>query len=66
MSLIISNKASAKQLEMLEQMGYYGKQNLTVEQAAQLIKEYWEEERLERKRQEEALREEYGDLLDIY
>lgn len=66
MSLIVSNRASAKQLEMLEQMEYRGTTNLTVEQAAKLINEYWEEQRLQRKREEAALRDYYGDGIDIY
>lgn len=42
MSLIVSNRATDKQIEMLKKLEYHGDLNLSVEEAAELIDEYIE------------------------
>ena len=46
MSLILSNRATKKQRELLHKLEYYGSYDLTVTQAARLIDELFEEKRL--------------------
>lgn len=46
MSLKISNKATPKQIQALKDLDYVGKWDLTVDEAAQLLTELWEERRI--------------------
>jgi hypothetical protein len=48
MGLIISNRATAKQIEMLRKLEYLGTWTLTIEEAATLIDELLEEQRMHR------------------
>lgn len=57
MSLIVNNRATAQQMSLLDELGYLGKMNLSVEEASKLIKELYEEERLEKKRLAEEFEE---------
>lgn len=47
MSLIVSNRATEKQIAMLKKLEYYGNFNLSIEEAAQLIDELFEQQRLD-------------------
>lgn len=47
MSLIVSDRATDKQIAMLKKLEYYGDLNLSVDQAAELIDEYFEQQRLD-------------------
>ncbi len=46
MSLILSNKATDKQIAALKKLDYFGTFDLTVEQAAQLLDELFEQKRI--------------------
>jgi hypothetical protein len=48
MGLIISNRATAKQIDMLRKLEYLGTWTLTIEEAATLIDELLEEQRMHR------------------
>jgi hypothetical protein len=66
MSLIISNKATAKQIAMLNKLEYYGSLDLTVEQAAKLIDELFEQQRMDRVANHEYLLDMEGNSINIY
>ena len=55
MSLIISNKVTDKQRAILKECEYYGTFNLTIEEAAKIIDELFEEQRLQRQHSEDDL-----------
>lgn len=55
MSLIISNRATQKQLEALKKLGYTGTTNLSISEAADLIDQLIEEQQFYR----DELTEEY-------
>lgn len=46
MSLKINNRATPKQIAVLKSMDYYGRWDLSVDEAAKLITELFEERRL--------------------
>lgn len=46
MSLKINNRATAKQIAMLKELDYYGKWDLSVDEAADLLTELFEQRRL--------------------
>lgn len=46
MSLIVSNRATEKQIAELKRLGYIGPLKLSIEAAAKLLDELFEEERL--------------------
>jgi hypothetical protein len=48
MSLIVSNRATDKQIETLRKLEYYGSFDLTMAQAADLIDELFEQQRMDR------------------
>lgn len=47
MSLIVSDRATPKQIELLKSLEYYGDLNLSMTEAAELIDEYIEQKRLD-------------------
>lgn len=47
MSLKINNRATPKQIAVLKSMDYYGRWDLSVDEAAKLITELFEERRLQ-------------------
>ncbi len=63
MSLIVSNRATEKQIAMLKKLEYYGDFNLSVDEAAELIDEYFEQQRLD---QQEHVYDLEGHEIDIY
>lgn len=65
MSLVVSNRATDKQLEALKGMGYLGTLDLTVTEAAKLLDELFEEVKYGRERERWGIEFE-GQILDIY
>lgn len=59
MSLIIGNRATKKQIELLKKLEYYGSLNLSVEEAAKIIDELFEEQRLDQKYENEGTYADY-------
>lgn len=45
MSLIVSNRVTEKQIAMLKKLEYYGDLNLSVDEAAQLIDELFQQQK---------------------
>jgi hypothetical protein len=63
MSLIVNDRATDKQIAMLKKLEYYGDLNLSMTAAAQLIDEYFEEQRLA---QQEHVYDLEGHQIDTY
>lgn len=53
MSLKINNRATPKQIEILKQLDYCGKWDISTDEAAEIISELWEERRLEVKNEQD-------------
>lgn len=60
MSLRITNKATAKQIQVLKEMDYVGKWDLTIDEATEIIGELFEERREALKNEDYDKEEQWG------
>lgn len=64
MSLKISNRATPKQIQILKDLEYYGKWDLSTDEAGEIITALWEEQRLEKNQEQSTFADWYNQGKD--